>query len=404
MALYIAVTILALFAAGHIVRPVNGQDALHLSRRAYLSRTCMLLLFLVLFLPEALRVNTGNDYNRYMEFMHLVNSNAYVPTEIGFNTLVKALFALSGFENYILVFAVFAALTIGFFLLAIYEQAEDFFFSFALFMLFGYYFQSYNTVRYYLALAMVTWASRFLVERRYVPFLATVAAAAAFHKSVLVVLLLYPLAVIPWKKWIYAAGAVLCGSFLLLPDFWLRVVVRLYPSYENTPYLEGSSFSLVNIARCVLVLALAFYAGRVGKNAGEDRPAGRNTDSASAAAGEEAAGKRRERFWLHQCLMALAIYLTCSFLPFVSRIGYYLTVSQIFFVPALIRALPEKSAVLPGGKRIMVRRVIRAAAFAAALLFFVSFLRRMSSPTVQILPYRSWVFTERLTTMTEMND
>ena len=404
MALYIAVTILALFAAGHIVRPVNGQDALHLSRRAYLSRTCMLLLFLVLFLPEALRVNTGNDYNRYMEFMHLVNSNAYVPTEIGFNTLVKALFALSGFENYILVFAVFAALTIGFFLLAIYEQAEDFFFSFALFMLFGYYFQSYNTVRYYLALAMVTWASRFLVERRYVPFLATVAAAAAFHKSVLVVLLLYPLAVIPWKKWIYAAGAVLCGSFLLLPDFWLRVVVRLYPSYENTPYLEGSSFSLVNIARCVLVLALAVYAGRVGKNAGEDRPAGRNTDSASAAAGEEAAGKRRERFWLHQCLMALAIYLTCSFLPFVSRIGYYLTVSQVFFVPALIRALPEKSAVLPGGKRIMVRRVIRAAAFAAALLFFVSFLRRMSSPTVQILPYRSWVFTERLTTMTEMND
>ena len=358
----------------------------------------------MLVLPEALRVNTGNDYNRYMEFMHLVNSNAYVPTEIGFNTLVKALFALSGFENYILVFAVFAALTIGFFLLAIYEQAEDFFFSFALFMLFGYYFQSYNTVRYYLALAMVTWASRFLVERRYVPFLATVAAAAAFHKSVLVVLLLYPLAVIPWKKWIYAAGAVLCGSFLLLPDFWLRVVVRLYPSYENTPYLEGSSFSLVNIARCVLVLALAFYAGRAGKNAGEDRPAGRNTDSASTAAGEEAAGKRRERFWLHQCLMALAIYLTCSFLPFVSRIGYYLTVSQVFFVPALIRALPEKSAVLPGGKRIMVRRVIRAAAFAAALLFFVSFLRRMSSPTVQILPYRSWVFTERLTTMTEMND
>ncbi len=148
MALYIAVTILALFAAGYIVRPVNGQDALHLSRRAYLSRTCMLLLFLVLFLPEALRVNTGNDYNRYMEFMHLVNSNAYVPTEIGFNTLVKALFALSGFENYILVFAVFAALTIGFFLLALYEQAEDFFFSFALFMLLGYYFQSYNTVRY----------------------------------------------------------------------------------------------------------------------------------------------------------------------------------------------------------------------------------------------------------------
>ena len=44
----------------------------------------------------------GNDYAKYVEFMHLVNCDAYVPTEAGFNLLVKIIYGLSGFENYLL--------------------------------------------------------------------------------------------------------------------------------------------------------------------------------------------------------------------------------------------------------------------------------------------------------------
>lgn len=68
----------------------------------------------------------GNDYAKYVEFMHLVNCDAYVPTEAGFNLLVKIIYGLSGFENYLLVFAVYAFVTIGIFLFGMYEQSEDF--------------------------------------------------------------------------------------------------------------------------------------------------------------------------------------------------------------------------------------------------------------------------------------
>ena len=82
------------------------------------NRVCLLSIFLVLFALSACRLNVGNDYAKYVEFMHLVNCDAYVPTEIGFNLLVKIVYGLSGYENYLLVFAIYAFATVIIFLLA----------------------------------------------------------------------------------------------------------------------------------------------------------------------------------------------------------------------------------------------------------------------------------------------
>ena len=117
------------------------------SRQQMLNGLSLTALFLLLFAVSACRLNVGNDYAKYVEFMHLVNCDAFVPTEFGFNTIVKILYGISGFENYLLVFAFFAFFTILLFLAAIYGQADSFGFSFFLFMAFGYYFQSFNTVR-----------------------------------------------------------------------------------------------------------------------------------------------------------------------------------------------------------------------------------------------------------------
>ena len=131
-----------------------------------LRRSCLLLILVILAVPAILRQETGNDYLRYVEFFHLASIDAYVPTEKGFNLLVKAIYALCGYENYLLVFAVYAILTIGLMLLAIRQQAEDFAFSFFLFMMFGYYFQSFNTMRYYFALSIALVSMTCLLRRR----------------------------------------------------------------------------------------------------------------------------------------------------------------------------------------------------------------------------------------------
>lgn len=147
--------------------------------------------------------------------MHLTYCNAYVPTEVGFNLLTKAIYGISGFENYLLVFAIFAFFTVLLFLQAIYRQAESFGFSFFLFMAFGYYFQSFSTVRYYLALAVALIAIPYLLEKEYGRFLVLILIGAAFHKSVLVVLVLYPLAVRCWKKMAACTGWCILSQLFL---------------------------------------------------------------------------------------------------------------------------------------------------------------------------------------------
>ena len=382
MILYISIALLTVLAArwGLTKREYREERG---TRAAAMSRIAYALIFLTLFIPAALRSNTGNDYLKYVDFMHLIRSNAYVPTETGFNTFVRAVYAASGYENYLLVFALLSAMTIALFLAAVRDQSVDFFLSFFLFMTLGYYFQSYSTVRYYFALAIVIYSLKFFLNREYVPFLLLVLLAAGFHKSVLVVLILYPLALIPWNAVIYLCGAALCAAFAAFPDFWLKVVVKLYPSYEDTEYLSGSGFNPAAIARCAAVLILAIIAAGVN---GErfSRKIHREKISASDPA---------ERFYLHSTVLALAIYAFCSFLPIISRIGYYLTMPQIFYIPLLLRKLPDRK-----------RKVFTGLVMLAGTAYFILLLRRMSSDGLRLLPYHSFLFYDLPKILSEMRD
>lgn len=218
MILYITVAAVTALLAGM----VNCRPAIQpyrMTRQQMCNRICLFTVFLILFALSACRLNVGNDYAKYVEFMHLVNCNAYVPTEVGFNLLVKLLYGLSGYENYLLVFAVYAFTTVGIFLLAMYEQSEDFPLTFFLFMALGYYFQTFSTVRYYLALALALYSMKFVLRRQWVRFILLILLGAAFHKSLLVVIPLYILAVLPWKKWQLAVGGVVLYYLYLLSGF-----------------------------------------------------------------------------------------------------------------------------------------------------------------------------------------
>lgn len=341
-----------------------------ITRQQMLNGLSLSAIFLLLFGVSACRLNVGNDYAKYVEFMHLINCNAFVPTEFGFNQVVKLLYGISGFENYLLVFAFFAFFTILLFLIAIYRQADSFGFSFFLFMAFGYYFQSFNTVRYYLALAIAVIAIPYVLRREWVKFVLLVLLGATLHKSVLVVLPLYILASWAWKKWQLALAAVFCTTFFFMQDFYLKAVIFLYPTYEDTEYLEGGT-SLVNIARCgaVLILSLICYK----KTVKEDK---------------------RNRFYFYCNLGALVMYVCCSFLPIISRIGYYLTITHIFFLPALLSGIENKK----------VRRFFTAGVIGAAILYFAVFiLMKAGNDGLRILPYETFMFHDMVPILSDVN-
>ena len=337
------------------------------------NKALMAAIFVILAVPAVLRQNVGNDYMRYVAFFHLANIDAYVPTEPGFNLLVKLIYGLCGYENSLLVFAVFSVLTIAFFLIAIRALSGRFFLSFFLFMAFGYYFQTYNTVRYYFAMSIVLCAMIFFLRKEYLPFLLLVLAAASFHKSALVVLALYPVCALKWKRIPAALAIAAVFALSYFRDFWMQVVVRLYPSYHGTAFMSGGRISPVNIARCAALALLPFLALAM------DRASNKKND----AVGEDSRSGAYA-FWIRCTVLALVIYCTAWFIPEISRIATYLTVTQIFLIPEVIlRAKEERT-----------ERVLTALTIVAGIAFFALFLWRAWDPLISILPYRTFVFHE----------
>lgn len=340
---------------------LGGRKQIGTTRQQYLNRACLGTIFLILFLVSACRFKVGNDYKRYLEFFRLIYRDQYVPTEAGFNWIVRLMQAIFGSETYLSIFALFALLTIGLMLYALYELSEDFFFSFFLFMCFSYYFQSMNTVRYYLAIAITMVSIQFIFRREYLKFMCCILLASLMHKSVLIVIPIYLIAVCPWKKWFVAVMSAAAASGLVLGPFYMKVILFLYPTYENTDMLEGGT-SITNIVRCaaVLVLGLLYYKSAVQENI-------------------------QIRFYFHLNYIALLLYTCCSFLPEISRIGYYLTVGQVFLLPMIVARIPD----------IRQKKILRLGIMAAAVVYFAAFLHTANHELIKLLPYQTWFFEPR---------
>ncbi|MBE5843544.1 MAG: EpsG family protein [Butyrivibrio sp.] len=344
-----------------------------ITRERLKSSVGIFAIFVLLTGVSSIRLNVGNDYSNYVEFMHRAFSGAIVPTEPGFNYLTILIYKISGFENYVAVFFVFAAATVFFFLAAIRKRSEDFWMSFMMFMLLGYYFQSISTVRWYLALSIAIFSAYYCIERDWPKFVLLVLVGALFHKSLLVVLVLYPMACIKWRRWMLGALGIMCLSTLFLKDFYLQVAIKLYPSYAGTEYLNTTGLSKVNIIRCLAVAAFGIYVLR--KDITKDR---------------------EFTFYFYCNIFAFLLYTFGSFIPTVSRIAYYLTVTHLFYIPMLINRVDEKMFI-----RTNIRTVLKVVTVAICVVYFIGYMRGAGNDGVRILPYETIFFHELPATLSE---
>lgn len=339
---------------------VNGQR----TRKSFRSRVYLIGIFTVLFVLSALRFDIGNDYRQYTLTAHEAYVGGYVVTEAGFNGLVRVLYRIAGGEYYELFFALFAFVTLIFFLKAFVRQSVDFSQTFFLFMTLGLYFQTFNTVRYYLALSIALFSMKYVLEKDYVRFIFWILLAALFHKSVLLVLPVYWICTYVWKVrhivMIMLAG-VLC---LLARGPVLKLALVLYPSYKNTIYLEGG-INWVSVLRIGAVLALCIWFHiYIGKDI------------------RQKSWYREFRFYVQLNLLAFAAGTFLSFLPVVTRIVYYFSVSQLFLIPLMIQNIEKEQT----------KKKITAVIYAACVIYFLVFLLQADREGVGLLPYKSWLF------------
>lgn len=334
------------------------------SRRSFQNRLYLIGIFTILFLCSALRFDIGNDYRQYTQTAHEAFVGGYVVTEVGFNWLVRVIYTLSGGEYYELVFAVFAFMTLMIFLKAFYEQSVNFTFTYFLFITLGLYFQTYNTVRYYLVLAISLYAMRFVLNRDWIKFIFWILIAALFHKSVLLVIPVYWMASFSWKKWMIVMGLVFSVGCFLGKGLVLKLALLLYPSYENTVFLEGGT-SPISILRGILVIGLYLWYRRRYEREVIDKEL---------------------LFYAQLNLLSVVVCIFFSFLPVVTRIAYYFSISQLFMIPKMISGIEEKK----------IQKLVMLIVVIAYVIYFAIFLVTADKPGVSLLPYRSWLFeTER---------
>jgi hypothetical protein len=320
--------------------------------------------FILLTGVSACRIAVGNDYWPYRFNFRLIAQERYVSSEIGFNLIVKGMQKLFGYDNYLPIFALFSFITVLFFALALHAQASDYAFSLFLLMTGGYYFNSLNSVRYYMALAIAMYAMKYVLRGEYGKFILWIVLGSAFHKSIFLVIPVYLLAI--WlagrklKKWHYAAG----GAFILFVILFGQNIVReiifyFYPYYRDSAFDNGQ-ISYINIAKCAAVLILCALCFKM---------------SLSMEC-------RANRFYFFLNVAGLVTYCCGSFIPEVSRVGYYMIASQVFLLPNLIKDIECR----------WFRRLCYIGVTAAFTVYFAMLIKGMYAVDVRLLPYLNWIF------------
>lgn len=313
---------------------------------------------------SACRIAVGNDYWVYRDNFKLIAQQRHVSSEFGFNYIVKWMQMLFGYDNYLPIFALFSIVTVFFFVKALHDQATDYAFSLFLLMTGGFYFNSLNSVRYYLALALALYSMKYVLRGEYGKFVLWILAGTMFHKSIFLVVPVYLaarfLASRKLRRWHYIVGGLLILSLLFARDFYREIIFTFYPFYRDSAFDTGQ-VSYANIGKCLGTLALCALCYRRSLTDEKDL---------------------RNRFYFFLNVAGTLVYCCGSFIPEVSRVGYYMIISQIFLIPGLLRDM-EKG---------WLKTLCYAGVIGAFSLYFVLLLRGMYATDVRLLPYLNWIF------------
>lgn len=355
MWLYVLLTVIVVLLG--IMVNIDYRGKVH-SRGQMLNRVILIAVFLLLFAVSACRIAVGNDYWVYRFQFRLIAQDRHVSYEIGFQLVVYLMQLIFGYDNYLPIFGLFSALTVFFFVKAMYDQSDNFSYTVFLLMTGGYYFMSFDNVRYYFALAVALYAMKYVLSGRYWKFILWICFAACFHKTILIVIPIYFVAKIVWTKktvWLipFAALVLFFGREVLR-----FVVFKFYPFYEGTAF-ENTSVSYANIAKCaaVLLFCLLYFKPIICKH-------------------------KHLYFYFNLNLGALLLYSFASYIPELSRICYYMLVGQIFLIPGVIVRIEKK------WQRVLWT-VLIGLAFAG---YFYIFLKRSYATEIRLLPYLNWIF------------
>lgn len=159
----------------------------------------LLLAFLVMFVPAALRYHVGQDQTSYLSLIEVYDNMfggdlRYISAAYSFHS-VEYSFIIMGFifrKCPMLVFAIYAFFTQLFMLKGTWYFREEVSPALSIFIyMCTFYLRTYNIFRQSLAVAIVFYSLKYIKQRKFFRFLLCVIFATLFHDSAIVAIILY---------------------------------------------------------------------------------------------------------------------------------------------------------------------------------------------------------------------
>lgn len=269
-----------------------------------------------LVFTAAFRYGVGTDFFSYQtifESIYNTNQNFY-NVDIGFYwlNLLVAQFT----ENSQAMFALCAALYVFFSYKFMQLQPANFYWSVLLFVLGGYYFIFMNTMKQYMAIAIVSYALKYVKEEKILQFIFFVMLGSLFHLSVAIIVIVYPFR----KTFVKLRTQILAILFsvAVLPSVVLGIkwiVDSFFPRYsiylERQNLLANELYVFAMILINVSVLLYYHYC---------------NSDTSGKYGSWE-------NILLVMQLIAVFTSITMMYIPLAERVLQIFTFQQLFGIP-----------------------------------------------------------------------
>lgn len=315
-------------------------------------------LFAVLTFFVGFRWDVGIDWELYYSLFgeYFYENERYAArTEIG-NQYIKFALDYFNFTDAGYWLWVTGFITMYFFFYSIKKYSIAPFFSIALFIFLGTYFDLMNGVRQFLAISITMVAWKYLFEKRMIRYFLVIGLATLFHASALVMIPVYFLCNAKFNIKILKILAIIAVilSFNIIPI--VGKIMNLFDRYEvysDSKFAQAAND--LSILRSVYPLLLLYITSLVyNKLMDKDR---------------------KTRVITNLSIMSIFITLLFPGITLMIRIGFYFQISFILFIPILCDTLSKKNGL-----------IIKWFSVIYSMLFI--YVTQLSRPVAKILPFQ----------------
>ena len=233
------------------------------AKKRWIKIICCIMAIMPFFIVSAFRYDLGTDYTRrYVFDYNRTLQGIDVPNlEILFKAIMK--FCIIFTQDPYLMFAITSAITVGFILGTSFKKSQDKILSVCIFLLGGFFFDSLNIMRQYMAMSLVFFGYQFLLKSKkwYLAYILTVIIATLIHSSAIIMLVLVFFTkkmLVSWK-WVLPV----CIIIVLLNENLMNILGFILQNSRFVVYLTGKfaegEFSYLFVAENLAIYLAMIY-------------------------------------------------------------------------------------------------------------------------------------------------